>query len=94
MCHTYNELGETRNNGRSRTAKSEIILILGKKKDYRYMEILEADTIKQLQIKKKLEKNTSEGRESFLIKALKQKSHQMDKYVVHSLSIQTFRTGI
>ena len=44
----------------------ESITTLGGKESLKYLEILKSNTIKQAEMKEKLEKSTSEERESFL----------------------------
>ena len=56
MCHVYNEKRETTYNGQKNQEK---ITILGKKLTYKYLGILEVDTIKQVEIKEILRKSIS-----------------------------------
>ena len=52
-----------RNNGTNRTAKQRINLNALEIENYKYVGLFEADTIKQAEMKEKLEKSTSEERE-------------------------------
>ena len=54
MCHNNNEKLKTANYETKRTTKSRKIRTLGKKRNLQYLEILEADTIKQAEIKEKI----------------------------------------
>ena len=60
-------------------SNQEIILILSEKEHYKYLEILEVDTIRMNEKNKngvlQKNKNTSQN------KTLKQKHHQMDKHL-------------
>ena len=53
MFHAYNKKSEKKNNGRNRTAKSGKNQNTWREKNFKYLEILEADTIKQAEIEKK-----------------------------------------
>ena len=53
MCHANNEKQKMANDGRNKTTKSrKKIRTLREKKTYKYLEILEVDTIKQVEMKK------------------------------------------
>ena len=54
ICHAYNENQKKKNNGRNRTAKSRKIRKLVEKETYKYLGMLEADGIKQVEMKEKL----------------------------------------
>ena len=65
MCHAGYEKWQTTPDRRNGTTKDKI-RTLGKKETYKYWSILEADTIKQMEMKeKKLRKNISEELESY-----------------------------
>ena len=53
MCLAHNEKWEKRNNWKNRTTNQESITMLGEKENYKYLGMLEADTIKQAEIKEK-----------------------------------------
>ena len=53
MCLIYNEKWKMTNDGRNRTATSRKYQ-KGGKETYKYLEILEADTIKQAEMKEKI----------------------------------------
>ena len=46
MCYVNNQKRETTNDEKNRTSKSTKIRMLGEKETQKYLEILEADTIK------------------------------------------------
>ena len=46
MCHANNDKRKTANDGRNRTIKSTKIRKPGEKETYKYLGIIEADTIK------------------------------------------------
>ena len=54
--------GETTNDGRNRTTKSRKNRMLGEKETYKYLEILEADTIKQVEMREKIKKSIARER--------------------------------
>ena len=56
------------------------IRTLGEKETYKYLGILEADTIKQVEVKEK-ERKLQENQKATQDKTLKQKSHQRNKYL-------------
>ena len=56
MRKARNEKRKTTQNGRNRTTKSRKIRLLGEQETYKYLEILEADNIKQVQMKEKVKK--------------------------------------
>ena len=60
MCHTNNEKRETTHDERNETTK---IRTLGEKETYKYLGILEADTIKQVEMKEKNLKRISQEKE-------------------------------
>ena len=60
MCHAHNEELKKINNGTKRTAKSRKPQNFGEKENYKYLEILEADTIKQVQMKEKITRRISQ----------------------------------
>ena len=66
MCHDNNEKPETVNDGRNTTTKSKKKQnrTLREKETYKYLGILEADTIKQAEMKEKTKKYTSKEREN------------------------------
>ena len=51
MCHAYKEKRKTKNDGRNKLPSQEKIRTLEEKGTYKYLWILEADTIKQVEIK-------------------------------------------
>ena len=53
MNHTNNKKGQTTLDGRNGTTKSKKIRTFGEKKTYKYLGILEADNIKQVEMKEK-----------------------------------------
>ena len=63
MRHANNEKWQTTLDGRSRTTKSKTHR---KRETCRYLGILEADTIKQQEMKVKLKKSISEKPENYL----------------------------
>ena len=65
MRHSCNEKWQTTHDGRSRTTKSRIIRTLGEKEAYKYLGILEADTIKQVEKKEKFFKSIPEEPENY-----------------------------
>ena len=52
-----------------------------KKKTYKYLGILEADIIKQVEMEKKIKRSTSGEREVTWSQTIKQKSYKRDKYL-------------
>ena len=56
MCHANNEKWKTTNDRRNRTTKSRKIRMPPKKEMYEYLGILEADTIKKVEMKEKIKK--------------------------------------
>ena len=65
MCYASNEKRQTKPDRRNGTPKSNKIRTFGKKETYKYLGILEADTIKQVEMKEKLRKNISGKLESY-----------------------------
>ena len=59
----------------------EKIRTLGENETYKYFGILEADTIKQVQIKDKIQKEYLRRTRKLLDKTLQQKPHQRNKYL-------------
>ena len=53
MCYANNEKQKIIYEGRNRTTKSRKIRTLGEKENYKYFGILNADTIRQAEIKEK-----------------------------------------
>ena len=74
MCHATNEKRETTHNGRNGTTKSR--KNQNAQKTYKYLEILEANTIKQVDVEKKLERVSQEN----------QKATRDKNYIAESLS--------
>ena len=64
MCHTNNEKRKTTNCGRDRTTKSRKIRTFGEKENYKNFGILEADTIKEMEMEEKNNKSISEERKN------------------------------
>ena len=56
ICHAEHEKQKIANNRRKRSTTSEKIIRLGEKETYRYLVILEADTIKQEKREEKMQK--------------------------------------
>ena len=56
MRHANNKKRQTTPYGRNKTTKLKKIRTLREKETYKYLEILEADTIKQVEIKEKIKK--------------------------------------
>ena len=54
MCHASNKKWQTTSNWRNGTTKSNKIRKLEEKETYKYLGILEADTIKQVEMKGKI----------------------------------------
>ena len=52
MCHVNNEKRKKANNGRNRRTKSRKIRTLKEKETYKSLEILEANMIKKMEMKK------------------------------------------
>ena len=66
MCHANNEKQETQHlMDIMELLNQEKIRTLGEKESYKYLEILEADTIKQMEMKKKLKKSVLGEQESY-----------------------------
>ena len=60
MRHANNEKRETANDGRNKTTKiNKKIRMLGEKETYKYLRIVETNTIKQVEMKEKLKKSIS-----------------------------------
>ena len=59
----------------------EKIRTLGEKKTYKYLEILEADTIKQVEMKEKTKKNISGERESYSKPSYIAGTYKRDKHL-------------
>ena len=77
MCRAYNEKRKTTNDGRNRTTKSRKIRTLGEKETYKYLGILEADTIKHAKMKEKILKRIpQENEETIRNQTTEQKSHK------------------
>ena len=66
MHHSFNEERETTHEGRDRLSHQEEIRTLMEKETYKYLGILEADIIKQVEMKGKIKMSISGGRESYL----------------------------
>ena len=66
MRHVDNEKLETTNDGINRTTKSRKNQKLGEMETYKYLEILEADIIKQVETKEKFKKSISGEGENYL----------------------------
>ena len=70
MCYARNKKWQTTHNERSRTTKSNsllnqvVIRTLEEKETYKYLGILEADTIKQQEMKEIFKKSISEEPEN------------------------------
>ena len=60
MCYTDNEKRTKTNGWRNKAAKSRKIRMLGEKETYKYLGILEADTIEQAQMNEKNFKRLSQ----------------------------------
>ena len=56
LCHANNEKRQTTPVGRNGTTKSRKIRTHGQKKTYKYLGMLEADTIKQVEMKERIKK--------------------------------------
>ena len=56
ICHDYNKKWKKTNSRQNRTAKSRKNQTLGEQGNYKYLRILEADTIKQVKMKEKIRK--------------------------------------
>ena len=56
ICYVSNEKLQMTHDGRSRTTESVVIRTLGEKETYKYLGDLEADTIKQVEMKEKIKK--------------------------------------
>ena len=54
MCYANNEKRKTTNDGRIRITKSRKIRTPGKKETYKYLGILEADKIKQSEMRENI----------------------------------------
>ena len=65
MCHACNEKWQTTRNWGNGTTKSRQIRTLGEKESYKYSGIVEADTIKQIEMKDKFKKNISGEQENY-----------------------------
>ena len=68
-------------NGREQSTQ-EKIRMLSEKESYKYWRILEADTIKQVEMKEKMKKRVSQENK----KLLETKLYQRDKYLPHKIS--------
>ena len=55
-CHAKSEKQETTHDGQNQITKSRKIRTLGEKQTYKYVGILEADTIKQVEMKEEIKK--------------------------------------
>ena len=62
MCHANKEKMEKTNIGRNRINKSRKIRKFGEKETFKYIGILESNTIKQVKMKEKFKKGISEER--------------------------------
>ena len=69
-----------KDDGSNRTAKSRI-RTLGEKKSYKYLEIFEADTVKQVEMKEKIRKVPQTKETVSRNQTLQQKSHHRDKHM-------------
>ena len=56
MHQAYNEKREMRNNERNKNVHSEKHQIIWRKEKYKFQRILEADTLKQMEMKEKVKK--------------------------------------
>ena len=54
MCHVHNEKLEKRSSRSNDVPKQERIRTLGEEENYKYLDMLEADTIKQAEMKEKM----------------------------------------
>ena len=60
--------------------------MLGEKDKFRYIDILEADSIKQVEMKDKLKKEYLIGKQKApQDKSIKQKPYEMNKYLAYTL---------
>ena len=64
MCHASNEKWQTTYDWRNGTTKSDKIRTLGEKDTYKYLGLLEADTIKQVEKKTKFKRISQENKKS------------------------------
>ena len=62
-------------------SNQESIRTLGEKENYRFLVILEADTIKQVDMKEKIRKYHLRRTRKLLSQVLQQKSHQINKHL-------------
>ena len=81
MCNARNETWQTTSNWQNGTINKDKIRKLGEKEDYKHLTILAADTIKQVEMKRKSKKNISGKLESYLRQTIKQKPYQRNKYL-------------
>ena len=80
-CHANNEKWKTTHDGQNRTTESrKKKRTLGQKETYKYLVILEADTIKQVKMKKTLRKDISVEPESYSRKNIAE-PYQRDEYL-------------
>ena len=63
--HANNERRKTANDGRNRTTKSRQSKTHWEKKDYKYLDMLKAETIKQAEMKEKLKIGISGEQENY-----------------------------
>ena len=81
MSHTHKEKWKKGNNWRNRITESRI-RILGKKENYKYVGIMEADIIKQVKMKKKKKKRVPQiNKKASGNQGLQQKSHQQNQHL-------------
>ena len=79
MCHAHNGKWEKTNN-RIELPKWEWIKMFREKENQKYFGILEADTIKQVEMKEKITKRVSQmNKKASWNKCMQQESHQRDK---------------
>ena len=66
---------------RMKLPNQEKIKALGEKETYKYLRILEEDTIKDAEMKKKIERVFQENEKTTRNQAILQKPHQRDKHL-------------
>ena len=82
MCHANNEKQEKQITHGIELLNQERIRTLGEKKNYKYLGILEANTIKQAEMKEKNNKKVSQTNEkTSRNQALLQETHQNVKHL-------------
>ena len=80
LCNACNEKWKTTPNWRIGTTKSRKIRTLAEKETYKYLGILEADTIKQVEMKNKIQNEYIRTRKP-PDKTVKPKPYQRNKYL-------------